>query len=69
MWDFTEKQLKYLSFYWVGCLLWLGLAIYDFATASVTGFTFGYMFAFGYYTLRTIEEIANIRRKNEEDEE
>jgi len=67
MWDFTEKQLKYLSFYWAGCLLWIALFAYDFMTDSVTGFTFGYIFALGYYALRAKEEMDNIRRIKDED--
>ena len=51
--DFTTKQLVYMSFYYLSILFLASCILYDVTTGGVTGFTFGYMFALGYFILRT----------------
>ena len=51
--DFTTKQLMYMSFYYFSILFLAACILYDVIVSSVTGFTFGYVFALFYMVART----------------
>ena len=52
--DFTTKQLMYMSFYYFSIIFLVACILYDVVVAStVTGFTFGYVFALFYMIART----------------
>lgn len=51
--DFTTKQLMYMSFYYFSIIFLVACILYDLIGESVTGFTFGYIFALFYMIART----------------
>ncbi len=51
--DFTTKQLMYMSFYYFSIIFLVACILFDVVTDSITGFTFGYGFALGYFIIRT----------------
>ncbi len=51
--DFTTKQLMYMSFYYFSIIFLVACILYDVIGKSVTGFTFGYVFALFYMIART----------------
>ena len=51
--DFTTKQLAYLSFYYGSILFLVACIFYDLFQSTITGFTFGYVFALFYMIART----------------
>ena len=51
--DFTTKQLMYMSFYYFWIIFLVTCIFYDLFQESVTGFTFGYVFALFYMIART----------------
>ncbi len=50
---FTAKQLMYMSFYYGSIVFLIACIFYDLVHESVTGFTFGYVFALFYMAART----------------
>ena len=65
--DFTTKQLIYMSFYYFSILFLVACILYDVTTGGITGFTFGYGFALGYFlfctraVLRLMEDLDDYR--------
>ena len=53
MWDFTKKQLMYISFYYFWIIFLVVCILHDLFYNVVTGFTFGYFFALFYMIART----------------
>jgi hypothetical protein len=53
MQNFTTKQLIYMSFYYFWIIFLVACIFYDLLQESVTGFTFGYLFALFYMIART----------------
>ena len=53
MWNFPPKQLDYVSFYYFFIIFWVACIFYDLLSDSITGFTFGYVFALLYFIART----------------
>ena len=53
MWNFTKKQLMYISFYYFWIIFLVACIFYDLMYSAVTGFTFGYVFALFYMIART----------------
>ena len=51
--DFTKKQLMYMSFYYFSIIFLVACILFDVVSTSVTGFTFGYIFALFYMIVRT----------------
>jgi hypothetical protein len=51
--DFTKKQLAYVSFYYFWIIFLVACIFYDLFESTVTGFTFGYIFALFYMIART----------------
>ena len=51
--DFTKKQLMYMSFYYFWIIFLVATILYDVVGNTVTGFTFGYIFALFYMIART----------------
>ncbi len=55
MWDFASKKLIFTSFYYF-CLVFLAAcSFYDIFLGEISGFTFGYIFSFFYFLMRTFE--------------
>ena len=53
MWDFTKKQLIYMSFYYFWIIFLVACIFFDVFQETITGFTFGYVFALFYMIART----------------
>ncbi len=53
MWNFTKKQLMYISFYYFWIIFLVACIFHDLMYGLVTGFTFGYFFALFYMIART----------------
>ena len=53
MWNLPPKQLAYVSFYYFFIIFWVACIFYDLFNDTVTGFTFGYVFALFYFIART----------------
>jgi hypothetical protein len=53
MWDLPSKQLAYVSFYYFFIIFWTACILYDIIGNTITGFTFGYVFALFYFIFRT----------------
>ena len=51
--NFTQKQLMYMSFYYFWIIFLVATILYDVVGNTVTGFTFGYIFALFYMIART----------------
>ena len=51
--DFTKKQLMYMSFYYFWIIFLVACIFFDIFQETVTGFTFGYIFALFYMIART----------------
>ena len=51
--DFTTKQLIYMSFYYFSIIFLIACILFDVVGDSITGFTFGYVFALFYMIVRT----------------
>ena len=50
--NFTQKQLMYMSFYYFWIIFLVATILYDVVGNTVTGFTFGYIFALFYMIAR-----------------
>jgi hypothetical protein len=55
MWNISNKQLKYLAFYYFWLIFLVVCFCFDIYMDTVTGFTFGYVGAFAYMYLRLQE--------------
>ena len=53
--DLTTKQLIGMSFYYFSIIFLVACILFDVMEATVTGFTFGYVFALFYFIARTRE--------------
>jgi hypothetical protein len=53
--NFTTKQLMYMSFYYFWIIFLVACVLFDITQDTVTGFTFGYVFALFYFIARTRE--------------
>ncbi len=53
MWNFTKKQLMYISFYYFWIIFLVACIFHDLMYDMITGFTFGYFFALFYMIVRT----------------
>ena len=55
--NFTTKQLMYMSFYYFWIIFLVACVLFDITQDTVTGFTFGYVFALFYFIARTREAL------------
>jgi hypothetical protein len=53
--DLTTKQLIGMSFYYFSIIFLVACILFDVTQDTVTGFTFGYVFALLYFIARTRE--------------
>ena len=53
--NFTTKQLMGMSFYYFSIIFLVTCILFDVTQDTVTGFTFGYVFALFYFIARTRE--------------
>jgi hypothetical protein len=53
MWNLSSKQLAYVSFYYGSIVFLIACIFYDLFQNTITGFTFGYVFALFYMIART----------------
>ena len=53
--DLTTKQLIGMSFYYLSVIFLVACILFDVVQETVTGFTFGYVFALFYFIARTRE--------------
>ncbi len=53
--NFTTKQLMGMSFYYFSIIFLVTCILFDVTQDTVTGFTFGYVFALFYFVARTRE--------------
>ena len=53
--NFTTKQLVGMSFYYFSIIFLVACILLDAVGGTVTGFTFGYLFALFYFIARTRE--------------
>ena len=53
MWNLSSKQLAYVSFYYGSIVFLIARIFYDLFQNTITGFTFGYVFALFYMIART----------------
>ena len=53
--DLTTKQLIGMSFYYFSIIFLVACILFDIIQHTVTGFTFGYVFALFYFIARTRE--------------
>ena len=53
--NFTTTQLMYMSFYYFWIIFLVACVLFDITQDTVTGFTFGYVFALFYFIARTRE--------------
>ena len=67
MWDLPPKQLAYVSFYYFFIIFWVACILYDLFQDTVTGFTFGYVFALFYFLARTRKVIQDLQSFHEDD--
>ncbi len=51
--NFTKKQLIYMSFYYFWIIFLVACIFFDVFQETITGFTFGYVFALFYMIART----------------
>lgn len=51
--NFTRKQLVYISFYYFSIIFLAACIVFDVINNTITGFTFGYVFALFYMAART----------------
>ena len=60
--NFTTKQLMYMSFYYFWIIFLVACVLFDITQDTVTGFTFGYVFALFYFIART-REVSKIMKE------
>ncbi len=69
MWNLPPKQLAYISFYYFFIIFWVACIFYDLFHQTVTGFTFGYIFALFYFIARAREVAADLEAFNDHESE
>ncbi|HCC45472.1 MAG TPA: hypothetical protein DEQ32_13795 [Gammaproteobacteria bacterium] len=69
MWNLPPKQLAYISFYYFFIIFWVACIFYDLFHQTVTGFTFGYIFALFYFIARAREVAADLEVFNDHESE
>jgi hypothetical protein len=70
MWNLPPKQLAYVSFYYLFVIFWVACIFYDLFNETITGFTFGYVFALFYFIARTrgvVQELEDFNDHEPED--
>lgn len=68
MWNLPSKKLTYISFYYFFIIFWAVCVVHDVVAETITGFTFGYLFAMFYFIARTRAVITDLERLNEDKE-
>lgn len=63
--NLTKKQLIYMSFYYFWIIFLIACIFHDLYFESITGFTFGYVFALFYFTTRAHEATRELEDYNE----
>jgi hypothetical protein len=63
--DFTKKQLMYMSFYYFWIIFLVACIFFDIFQETVTGFTFGYIFALFYMIARTRQVLRLMENHND----
>ena len=69
MWNFTTKQLIGMSFYYFSIIFLVACILFDITQETVTGFTFGYVFALLYFIARTREVSKLMEDQNDHEPE
>ena len=64
--NFTTKQLIGMSFYYFSILFLVACILFDIMQETVTGFTFGYVFALFYFIART-REVSKLMEDEDDD--
>ena len=67
--DLTTKQLIGMSFYYFSIIFLAACIIFDVVQETVTGFTFGYVFALFYFIARTREVSRLMEDQNDHEPE
>jgi hypothetical protein len=67
--NFTTKQLAGMSFYYLSIIFVVACILFDVMQATVTGFTFGYVFALFYFIARTREVLRLMEDQNDHESE
>ena len=65
MWDITTKQLIGMSFYYFSIIFLVACILFDVLQDTVTGFTFGYVFALLYFIVRTREVMKELEDQDD----
>ena len=63
--NFTTKQLMGMSFYYFSIIFLVTCILFDVTQDTVTGFTFGYVFALFYFVARTREVMRELGGAND----
>ena len=67
--DLTTKQLIGMSFYYFSIIFLVACILFDVLQDTVTGFTFGYLFALFYFIARTREVSRLMEDQNDHEPE
>ena len=67
--DLTTKQLIGMSFYYFSIIFLVACILFDVLQDTVTGFTFGYLFALFYFIARTREVSRLMEDQNDHESE
>jgi hypothetical protein len=67
--DLPPKQLAYISFYYFFIIFWVACLFYDLVNDTVTGFTFGYVFALFYFLARARTVMRDLQSFYDEEQE
>jgi hypothetical protein len=67
--DLTTKQLIGMSFYYFSIIFLVACILFDVLQDTVTGFTFGYLFALFYFIARTREVSRSMEDQNDHESE
>jgi hypothetical protein len=67
--DLTTKQLIGMSFYYFSIIFLVACILFDVLQDTVTGFTFGYLFALFYFIARTREVSKLMEDQNDHEPE
>ena len=67
--DLTKKQLIGMSFYYFAIIFVGACILFDVVQATVTGFTFGYVFALFYFIARTREVLKSMEDQDDHESE
>jgi hypothetical protein len=67
--NFTQKQLIGMSFYYFSIVMLVACILFDVIQHTITGFTFGYVFALFYFIARTREVMKELEDHNDHESE